>query len=175
MDDKEKEEFLRQIHFLQEKINQKDIKKKTPEEIIQDIKMYGDTPQNVVAHQHKLLFHVQKPPSSQMDLLGLVKDSKTLFLLQKDNELLNRFYDLGTRNDGVMELFDSLFYSWWQQLRMTGTLGATERWLQSFLEPVGVPYEGFTFLEKRQAKKIAKNQNLLTQLKNLSGGEKTYE
>ena len=52
------EEFLRQIHFLQEKINQKDIKKKTPEEIIQDIKMYGDTPQNVVAHQHKLLFHV---------------------------------------------------------------------------------------------------------------------
>ena len=35
-------------------------------------------------------------------------------------------------------------------------MGGTERWLQSFLEPNAVPYEGFSFMEKREAKKKAK-------------------
>jgi len=132
---------------------------KTPEEYIAEMSLYGDIPKDQFAHQFKLLWHKQSEPKTQMDLLppdallGLVKDSKSLLFLQNDNALLNRFFDMGLRDDGVMELFNSLFYSWWQQMRMTGIMGGTERWLQSFLEPNHVPYEGFTFMEKRKAKK----------------------
>jgi len=139
-------------------------KTKTPEEYIQDMRLYGDIPKDQYAHQFKLLYHPQSEPKTQMDLLppdallGLVKDSKSLLYLQNDNALLNRFFDMGLREEGVMDLFNSLYYSWWQQMRMTGILGGNERWLQSFLEPQPVPYEGFSFLEKRKAKK--KSQQL---------------
>ena len=137
---------------------------KTVEDYIKESRMFGDVPRDQFSHQFKLLYHPQSAPKTQMDLLppdailGLVKDSKTLFLLQNDCVLLNRFFDMGKRCNGIMELFDSLFYPWWQQLRMTGALGATERWLQSFLEPTSVPYEGFSFLEKREMEKIAKTR-----------------
>lgn len=137
---------------------------KTPEEYLEELRMYGDTPKDQFAHQFKLLFHPQSEPKSQMDLLppdailGHVKDSKTLLFLQNDNAILNRLYDMGQRNGGILELFDSLYYSWWQQMRLTGALGASERRLQSFLEPETVPYEGFTYLEKKAAKKAASKQ-----------------
>lgn len=179
--DIDKNELLRQIKFLEAKLDKDSKERKTPEDLIQDIKLYGDVPQNLVSHQHKLLFHLQKPPKTQMDLLppdallGLVKDSKTLFLLQKDNEILNRFFDMGQRNEGIMDLFNSLYYSWWQQLRMTVTLGATERKLQSLLEPDTAPFESFSFLEKKKIQKMAKKGDLFSQLKNMTEGGKTYE
>jgi len=141
-------------------------KTKTPEEYIADMRLYGDIPKDQYSHQFKLLYHPQSEPRNQMDLLppdallGLIKDSKSLLYLQNDNALLNRFFDMGLRDDGIMELFNSLFYSWWQQMRMTGILGGNERWLQSFLEPNSVPYEGFSFLEKRKAKKKAQQFNI---------------
>lgn len=162
----------------------KDRPAKTVEDYIYETRMYGDVPKDQFGHQFKLLFHAQTTPKSQMDLLppdavlGLIKDSKTLFLLQNDIALLNRFFDMGLRSEGVMELFDSLFYSWWQQMRMTGALGGTERWLQSFLEPIGVPYESFSFLEKQKAKKMAKKKlDIMGRIRGLqgSGEEKTYE
>lgn len=157
---------------------------KTPEELILEAQMYGDRPKDQFHHQDKLLFHVQHPPKTQMDLLppdallGNIKDSKTLFLLQKDNEILNRFYDMGLRCDGVMDLFESVFFSWWQQMRLTGALGGTERWLQSFLEPGAVPYEHFTYLEKRKKEREEKKrQSLLGMVSSRigSGSKGTYE
>ena len=137
---------------------------KTPEEYIRDMRLYGDIPRDQYSHSFKLLFHPLSPPDSQMDLLppdailGLVKDSKTLRFLQNDNELLNRLYDMGLRNKGVMQVFDSLYYSWWQKLRMTGMLGGTERKLQSFMEPGEIPYESFSFVEKIREKKKKKKK-----------------
>jgi hypothetical protein len=157
---------------------------KTVEDYIYETRQYGDVPKDQFGHQFKLLFHPQNAPKTQMDLLppdavlGLIKDSKTLFLLQNDIALLNRFFDMGLRSEGVMEVFDSLFYAWWQQMRMTGALGGTERWLQSFLEPIGVPYESFSFLEKRNAKKMAKKRlDIMGRIKGMAGeGEdKIYE
>lgn len=139
-------------------------KPKTVEDYIHEARMYGDTPKDQFGHQFKLLFHLQNPPKTQMDLLppdallGHIKDSKTLSFFQAEIVLLNRFFDMGNRSEGIKELFDSLFYSWWQSLRMTGALGGTERWLQSFLEPVSVPYESFSFLQKQKMKKQAKKQ-----------------
>jgi len=183
MDDEEKKLLLREIELLQNKVvpeNQPKIK--SAEDYLDDLRMFGDTPKDQFAHQFKLLFHPQSTPKTQMDLLppdailGLVKDSKTLLFLQNDNAILNRLFEMGLKNDGIMQLFDSLFYSWWQQMRLTGTLGATERWLQSFLEPTSVPYEGFTFLEKRQAKKQAKTQGIQGILKQMQSniGSRTY-
>ena len=162
-------------------------KTRTIEDLIQETRMYGDVPKDQFGHQYKLWMHPQTPPKSQMDLLppdailGIIKDSETLKYFQQENVLLNRFYDMGQRSPGIMELFDSLFYSWWQGLRMTGALGGTERWLQSFLEPIGVPYEGFSFAEKRKIKKLAKKRGGLTgdvvnYMRERGGGEeKIYE
>lgn len=161
-------------------------KEKTIEDYIHDSRMYGDVPKDQFGHQFKLLFHPQSAPKTQMDLLppdallGLIKDSKTLYYFQQEEALLNRFFDMGQRSKGLLELFDSLFYPWWQQLRMTGALGGTERWLQSFLEPTSVPYEGFSFLEKRQAQKVAKSRGMgiggaLDYIRSRQGDDKTYE
>ena len=158
----------------------------TIEDYIKESRMYGDIPKDQFGHQFKLLFHPQAAPKTQMDLLppdallGLIKDSKTLHYFQQEEFLLNRFFDMGQRSEGIMQLFDSLFYPWWQSLRMTGALGGTERWLQSFLEPTSVPYEGFSFLEKRQAKKLAKNSGsgiagAVEYIRNMKGEEKTYD
>ncbi len=157
--------------------------KKSVEDYIQEARMYGDVPKDQFGHQFKLLFHPQSSPKSQMDLLppdailGVVQDSKTLVLLQNDITLLNRFFDMGIRSDGILELFNSLYYSWWQQMRMTGALGGTERWLQSFLEPSGIQYEGLSFAEKQKAKKQFKIKGVRDYLKQVGGGgeKKIYE
>jgi len=184
MKDDERDAFLNEMKRLEGTRTEDKTKPKvmTAEEYVHEMRLYGDTPKDQFSHQFKLLFHPQSPPRSQMDLLppdailGLVKDSKTLMHLQKDNEILNRLFDMGNRNKGIMDLFDSLFYSWWQQMRMTGILGGNERWLQSFLEPRSVSYEGFTFWEKQKAKKANKQQgiaNIMKQMQsNIEG--KTY-
>jgi len=186
MDDEEKRLLLNEISVLKKQLGviTGDVKTeiKTAEEYIQDMRLYGDVPKDQFAHQFKLLFHPQSAPKTQMDLLppdallGLVKDSKTLLFLQNDNAILNRLFEMGQRNEGIMELFESLFYSWWQQMRMTGTLGGNERWLQSFLEPSSIPYEGFSFLEKREAKKKAKEFGFSNVMKQMAEGQrgKTY-
>lgn len=136
-------------------------KMKSVEELIHESRMYGDVPKDQFGHQFKLLFHPNKPPENEMDLLppdallGLIKDSRTLLLFQNDQVLLNRFYDMGKRSDGIKAVFESLFYPWYQQLRLTGALGGTERWLQSFLEPGAMTYEGFS-LTPSERKKIEK-------------------
>jgi len=161
-------------------------KTKTIEDYIHDARMYGDVPKDQFGHQFKLLYHPQAKPKTQMELLppdallGLMKDSKTLSLYQTDIDLLNRFFDMGQRSKGVMDFFNNTYYSWWQQIRLTVTLGGTERWLQSFLEPVGVPYEGFSFAEKRQMKKMAKKRGIrdyMEQIRGIGAGaeEKIYD
>lgn len=154
---------------------------KTVEDYIQEARMFGDVPRDQFGHQFKLLWHPQAPPKTQMDilppdaLLGLIKDSKSLMYFQNDIILLNRFFDMGKRSKGIKDVFDSIFFGWWQTIRMTGALGGTERWLQSFLEPSAVPYEGFTFLEKQKAKKLAKKRNVIDYLKQFGSEDKIYE
>ena len=155
----------------------KEQKLKTPEDLIKEMRLYGDPSANQFAHQDKLLWHPKYAPKDQMELLpedailGTIKDSKTLVLLQNDNQLLNRFYDMGKRSNGVMELFNSLFYAWWQGMRMTGALGGQERWFQSFETPGIMTGESFSYWEKRALKKKAKQQGLRNRLLgSLTGG-----
>ena len=154
--------------------------KKSVEDYIAESRLYGDTPKDQFAHQFKILFHPQSTPKTQMELLppdailGVIQDSKTLILLQNDISFLNRFFDMGTRSNGIMELFDSLFYSWWQQMRITGALGGTERMLQSFMEPQPISYEGLSYFEKRKAEKMQKQKSIRDYMKQIGigGGEK---
>ena len=55
-------------------------------------------------------------------------------------------------------------------MRLTGALGGTERWLQSFIEPQGLNYEGLSYLEKRKAKKAMKDKGIRDYLHEFSGG-----
>jgi len=183
MEDTERRELLSEISKLKSSLDGKRVetKHKSAEEIIRDMRLYGDVPKDQYAHQFRLLFHPQSAPNSQMDLLpadallGIVKDSKSLMFLQNDNAILNRLYDMGNRCGGVMDLFNSLFYSWWQQMRMTGILGGNERLLQSFNEPSAIPYEGFTFMEKRAAKKQAKKVNYQDIIKRIGDNQRNRQ
>ena len=176
---------VREHSIILRKLGAEPIKVKSVEDLIHESRMYGDVPKDQFGHQFKLLFHPSKKPKNEMDLLppdallGLIKDSKTLLLFQNDQTLLNRFYDMGKRSKGLMLVFESLFYPWYQQLRLTGALGGTERWLQSFLEPTAVPYEGFTYWEKKKMQKEArKGGGLLNMVEKMrgrqSGEEKIY-
>jgi hypothetical protein len=159
MDDSERTLLLDKIERLENTLMQRQDKGKTAEDYIREQRMYGDPPKDQYGHSHKLLFHPHQQPQSQMDLLpedailGGTESIKQLFLLQKDNEILNRFYDIGVRSKGVMAVFDSLFYSWWQQMRMTGTINFTERLLQSFIEPPFITYQGMGMLDKAKQSK----------------------
>jgi len=176
-----------EILILKKKLLEYETKKekpKSPEEIIRDSRMFGDPPHDQFAHQNRLLWHQKYEPKKQMDLLpedallGTIKDSKTLMLFQNDNILLNRFWDMGVRSEGIKLLFDSLYYGWYQGLRLTGALGGQERWFQSFETPFAMHGESFTFLEKREMKKKAKQQGLRNRLMGAmdEGGEgKMYE
>jgi hypothetical protein len=163
---KQLQETTSKLHEIQ----QKKEKPKSPEEIIRDNRMFGDPPHDQFAHQNRLLWHSKFEPKTQMDLLpedailGTIKDSKTLMLFQNDNVLLNRFFDMGERSPGVKLFFNSLYYGWWQGLRMTGALGGQERWFQSFETPFAMSGESFTFMEKRAMKKKAKQQGLRNRL-----------
>ena len=187
MQDDERQLFLDRISKLEEQLSTKKPSTKTAEDYIRDRRRYGDVPRDQFAHSHKLLFHAHEPPLTQMDLLpedailGGTENGKQLFLLQKDNEILNRFYDMGTRSKGIMDVFNSLFYSWWQQMRMTGTINFTERILQSFIEPPFITYQGLNALEKHQAKKAGKGafdiRSMIDRARNNMGnsGGNTYE
>jgi len=137
------------------------------EEYLRELKLYGDMPKDQFSHQYKLLYHPNieiNEHAKRRDLfnpdilLGNIKDSKTLYFFQRDFSILHRFFDMGLRSEGIMDLFDNLFYSWEGSLRMTGALGGTERQLQSFLEPLQAPYESFSFLEKRRIEKERKKR-----------------
>jgi hypothetical protein len=176
-----------ELLVLKKKLAEYESKKKeqkTPEDIIKESRMFGDPPHDQFAHQNRLLWHQKYEPRNQMDLLpedailGTIKDNKTLILFQNDNILLNRFYDMGKRSQGIMDLFNSLFYSWWQGMRLTGALGGQERWFQSFETPGIMSGESFSFLEKRAMKKKVKQQGLKNRLLGaMDGGgeEKMYE
>lgn len=137
------------------------------EEYIQELKLYGDLPKDQFSHQYKLLYHPQRDISDKSKrrdlfnpdiLLGNIKDSKTLYFFQRDFMLLHRFYDMGLRSEGVMDLFTNIYYSWEGSMKMTGALGGTERWLQSFLEPGQPSYESFSYWQKRKAEKEKKKR-----------------
>lgn len=153
-------------------------KERNFDEYLKELKLYGDLPKDQFAHQYKLLFHPSidvNEHSKRRDLfnpdilLGSIKDSKTLYFFQRDFLLLHRFYDMGLRSPGVMDLLNNLFYSWEGTIKLTGALGGTERWLQSFLEPGQPSFESFSFLEKRKMEKERKKR-LKDYVPNLGGG-----
>ncbi len=56
----EKEKLLTEIGKLREIVDKQDeVKIKSPEEYIADMRLYGDIPKDQYAHQFKLLYHPQ--------------------------------------------------------------------------------------------------------------------
>lgn len=136
--------------------------KRSFDDYVRGLKLYTDVPHDQFGHQFKLLFHPTieiSDESKRADLfnpeilLGNIKDSKTLYFLQRDFAILHRLYDMGLRSQGVMDLFNNLYYAWVGQIRLTGALGGNERLLQSFLEPTQQMFESFSYLQKQQQKK----------------------
>lgn len=155
------------ILLLESQLKAKEDKKVSMDDYLRELKLYGDTPKDQFSHQYKLLYHPNveiNNRSKRVDLfnpdilLGNIKDSKTLYFFQRDFSILHRIYDMGLRSEGVMDLFNNLYYAWVGQIRLTGALTGNERLLQSFLEPTLPTSEGFTFLEKRKIDKEKKKR-----------------
>jgi hypothetical protein len=167
MTDEQVDLLNEKIVFLEKQLIQKDDKKTSMDDYLRELKLYGDTPKDQFSHQYKLLYHPSveiNTRSKRVDLfnpdilLGNIKDSKTLYFFQRDFSILHRIYDMGLRSEGVMDLFNNLYYAWIGQIRLTGALTGNERLLQSFLEPVLSQSEGFSFLEKHKVEKEKKKR-----------------
>lgn len=165
MTDKENELLKEKIRFLEQELEIREKKEVSLDEYLREMKIYSDMPRDQFAHQYKLLYHPAQEvteKSKRADLfnpdvlLGNIKDSKTLYFLQRDFSILHRIYDMGLRSAGVMDLFNNLYYSWVGQIKLTGALGGNERWLQSFLEPIQPGFESFSFSKKEREQKDKK-------------------
>jgi hypothetical protein len=166
------------IKFLEKKLQDKENATTSFDDYLRELKIYSDIPKDQFGHQYKLLYHPSQELSKKSRrselfnpdiLLGNIKDSRSLYFLQRDFAILHRMFDMGLRSEGVMDLFNNLYYPWVGQIRLTSALGGTERSLQSFLEPIQAQFESFSFWQKRQQKKAGKRRRLTDYL-NPSGG-----
>lgn len=170
----QKEILRKQLELLETEEKNKEREQNQLDAYMRDVRLYGDTPKDPYAHQFKLLFHPPFEPTKRTELfdpnilLGNIKDSKSLYFFQRDFAVLHRFYDMGMRSEGVMDLFNNLYFSWVGQIRMTSALGGTERLLQSFFEPMQQSSESFSFWQKQKAKK--ENKRRLKDYLSMGGG-----
>lgn len=169
------------IVYLEKLIQEKENKTVSFDEYLRELKIYSDVPRDQFGHQYKLLYHPGQEISKKSRrselfnpdiLLGNIKDSRTLYFLQRDFAILHRLFDMGIRSEGVMDLFNNLYYPWVGQIRLTSALGGTERNLQSFLEPQQQQFESFSYWQKRQQKKQGgKRKRFMDYLQPQGGGE----
>jgi hypothetical protein len=163
MEEVESKQLL--LNKIAELEKQLDIRKKKEQkfsEYVRESRFYANIPHDQFAHQTQIVRHPGRDPEKRSELLdpdvilSNIQDSRTLFLLQRDFLILHRFYDMGMRSDGIKIVWESRYHPWVGQVRMTSAYKGGERRMQSFLEPSTMPSEGFTYLEKRKAKKEQK-------------------
>jgi len=168
------------VTYLEKQLQEKESKTVSFDEYLRELKIYSDIPRDQFGHQYKLLYHPSQEISKKSRrselfnpdiLLGNIKDSRTLYFLQRDFAILHRLFDMGLRSEGVMDLFNNLYYPWVGQIRLTSALGGTERNLQSFLEPQQQQFESFSYWQKRQQKKQGKRKRFMDYLQPQGGGE----
>jgi hypothetical protein len=169
MTDEMTEILQEKITYLEKKLLEKESATTSFDDYLRELKIYSDIPKDQYGHQFKLLYHPTQEISKKSRrselfnpdiLLGNIKDSRSLYFLQRDFAILHRLFDMGLRSVGVMDLFNNLYYPWVGQIRLTSALGGTERNLQSFLEPAIQDFESFSFWQKRQQQKQAKKKRL---------------
>jgi hypothetical protein len=130
--------------------------------------IYANVPHDPYSHQFQLIHRPGRTISKLEDmldpniLLSNIEDSRTMFLCQRDFYFLSRFLDMGTRSDGILRVFNALFYPWVGQMRMTSALKGRERDLQSFLDVPAVASTGYglSWAQKRHLKKQKKRKGV---------------
>lgn len=184
MDATEKEYFQNEINRLNKLISEKKEEQHGFGKYMELGSIYANVPHDPYAHQFQLIHKLGKEVVKLEDmldpdiLLSNIEDSRTMFLCQRDYYFLSRFLDMGTRSDGIMNVFQALFYPWVGQMRMTSALRGRERDLQSFLEVPAVASTGFglSWAEKRRLKKEQKRRGLTQYLSPQGqGGSGIYE
>lgn len=170
MSDHEKEKLLKILNEQRQKINELEEKKGVTAgfgEYVQKTQYYSNMPNDPYSHQYQLLHRPHSDVKEFSDILDAdiilsnINGDRAMLLCQRDLHFLTRFFDMGKRSPGVMRLFNTLYYSWRGQMRMTGALKGKERDLQSFLEPQVVEH-GFSFPKKKKPKKRQGWQDYMT-------------
>lgn len=168
--EKERDLLRDEVEHLKKQISLKESEEKSMDDYLREMKLFGDLPKDQFSHQYKLWAHPSikvTRESSRGDLfnpdliLGNIEDSKTLYFLQRDYNILQRLFDMGLRSDGVWDLFENLYYPWLGGVNLTRALKGKERDHQSFIEPVPHIDQAFTYLEKRKMKKEMKGRKKL--------------
>jgi len=120
---------------------------------------YANIPDNPYAQQYMIVHRPPveiKHPDEIIDgtiQMAYLKDGKTMLIYQRDGRLLTRLFDMASRSIGLGSVFETLYYGWRGEIKMTSALEGKERNLQSFLEPE-MSARGFTFpwTKKKKAK-----------------------
>jgi len=127
---------------------------------------YANIPDNPYAQQYMIIHKpptVIKHPDELIDgtiQMAYIKDEKTMLIYQRDGRLLTRLFDMASRSRGLQGLFETLYFSWRGEIKMTAALEGKERNLQSFLEPE-VGAKGFTFPWTKRKKQTKQRKQLM--------------
>jgi len=111
---------------------------------------YANIPDNPYSQQYMIVHRppVQiKHPDELIDgtiQMSYIKDAKAMVIYQRDGRLLTRLFDMAERSEGLRSFFETLYFSWRGEIKMTAALEGKERNLQSFLEPE-MSARGFSF------------------------------
>lgn len=124
---------------------------------------YANMPDNPYAQQYMI---VHKPPVKIVHpdqivdgtiQMSYIKDAKAMVIYQRDARLLTRLFDMATRSEGLTSFWETLYFSWRGEIKMTAALEGKERNLQSFLEPE-MAARGFSFPWSKKTKSNKKKQ-----------------
>jgi hypothetical protein len=179
MDSNEREEFLDVIDDLKNQLDQvkQESEGKGFGDYVAKTQFYANIPKDPFSHQYQLIHRPSRGEPQGFDdlldpniLLSNIQDSKSMLICQREYYLLSRFFDMGTRSEGVMGVFRTLYFPWVGQMRMTCGLKSHERDLQSFLEPEVESSMSWFGKRKENKKKRSMRDMMMGQMEDNSGG-----
>lgn len=181
--DANNQELFQIIENLQEQLDEakeQNVRKGGLGEYVARTQFYANIPKDPFAHQYQLIHRPKKDEPDTFDdlldpniLLSNIQDSKSMLICQREYYLLLRFFDMGKRCEGIMDVFKTLYYGYIGQMRMTCALNSHERDLQSFLEPE--VSSSMSWFQKRKDKKRNRNMKEMMMDSMQEGGGGIYE
>jgi len=159
VDDENLESVKTEMEHLRKKLKEYERLRPRGKGFGQDMQESFISPKDPFAHQYMLLRNHTREVNSFPDLmnpdivLSNIGDNRTLLVYQRDFRLITRLFDMSLRCIGAKDLFNSLYYGWLGEMRMTSALSGRERDLQSFIIPEDTGGRGsFSFLGKKKSK-----------------------
>ncbi|MDH7506275.1 MAG: hypothetical protein QHH15_00605 [Candidatus Thermoplasmatota archaeon] len=128
----------------------------------QEVQNFGHVPENQFDHAWSLIRSkkrdIQKERFNYLNdpmlYLGNIENEKTLALYQNDVKFLGILEAMALEDSSMLYVFEPLFEIFKIEIRLTGNIGNSERYLQAFHTPVASEKKGFKILGRKKKKKV---------------------